>query len=447
MLYCAANLGTFFYRQAFLSKYVFSCRICFKKVDLLSISLRHMKRLKLKLHWQILIAILLAIPFGYFLNGWIPYVGWMGDVFLRALNMVVVPLIFTSIVSGITAMGTGKDLGRLGFRTVAYYLFTSLIAISTGLLLVNLIKPGIGVDLGFAGKLEGIPAADNRISDIFTEMIPKNIIQAMAEGQVMGVIIFAVIFGFFAGRVRSDHAQRLKVLFDACFEVMMKVTLFIIRFTPLGVFGLVSREISLHVQQLGALAGSLAVYTLTVFLGLAIHMFLSLPLLVKWLGGVKPYRHLKNMLTPLLTAFSTASSSATLPLSMDAVENKSGVSNKISSFTLPLGATINMDGTALYECVVAIFIAQVYGIPLTLGDQVLIVVTALLTSIGAAGIPMASLVMITVILTVVKLPLEGIGLILAVDRILDMCRTTVNVWSDTCAAVIIARGEGEKLNV
>ncbi|MGV8139511.1 MAG: dicarboxylate/amino acid:cation symporter [Mangrovibacterium sp.] len=278
-------------------------------------------------------------------------------------------------------------------------------------------------------------------------MVPANLIRAMAEGEIIGVIIFAVLFGYFISQAKPEYTKSLTIFFDACFEVMMKVTLFIIRFTPLGIFGLVSREISVHADQLVAIAGSLAIYVLTVFAGLVIHMFITLPLMVRWLGKAKSYKHLKNMTTPLLTAFSTASSSATLPLTMDAVENKSGVSNRISSFTLPLGATINMNGTALYECVVVIFIAQVYGIDLSLSDQFLIVVTALLTSIGAAGIPMASLVMITVILTAVKLPLEGIGLILAVDRILDMCRTTVNVWGDTCAAVIIAKSEGEKINV
>lgn len=403
--------------------------------------------LKLKLHWQILIAIILAVPFGYFMSEQVRYTGWLGDLFLRALNMVIVPLIFSSIVCGITSMGNGKNLGRLGLKTISFYLFTSLLAIVTGLTLVNLIRPGIGVDLGFAARVEGLPAESHQVSDLFLNMVPSNIIRAMADGHVMGVIIFAVIFGFFIGRVKPGYAKSLTVFFEGCFEVMMKVTLFIIRFTPFGIFGLVSREIAGHADQLGVIAGSLAVYVLTVFAGLAIHMFITLPLTVKWLGRAKPYRHLKNMATPLLTAFSTASSSAALPLTMDAVEHKSGVSNTISSFTLPLGATVNMNGTALYECVVVLFIAQVYGIDLTLADQVLIVVTALLTSIGAAGIPMASLVMITVILTAVRLPLEGLGLVLAVDRILDMCRTTVNVWGDSCAAVIIAKSEGETTNV
>jgi len=406
-----------------------------------------MPTFKIKLHWQILIALLLAVAFGYYLTEQVKYVSWIGDLFLRALKMVIIPLICSSIISGITSMGSGKDLGRLGLKTIAYYLLTSLVAVLTGLTLVNLIRPGVNVDLGFAAKVESIPEGKQAISEIFLRMIPDNIVGAMAKGEVLGVIVFAVIFGFFINQVKPEYRKSLTTFFDAFFAVMMKVTLFIIRFTPLGIFGLVSHEISVHSGQLGVIAGSIAIYMLTVMAGLSIHAFITLPLIVRWIGKAKPYRHLNNMLTPLLTAFSTASSSATLPLTMDAVENKSGVSNKISSFTLPLGATVNMDGTALYECVVVMFIAQVYGIDLSLGNQFLIVITALLTSIGAAGIPMASLVMITVILTAVKLPLEGIGLILAVDRLLDMFRTAVNVWSDSCGAVVIARSEGETTNV
>jgi len=200
-------------------------------------------------------------------------------------------------------------------------------------------------------------------------------------------------------------------------------------------------------DDLIGLIGSMSRYMGVVILGLAIHALVVLPLLMRLIGKARPFAHLKNMTTPLLTAFSTSSSGATLPLTMTTVEQKSGVSNKVSSFTLPLGATINMDGTALYECVAAMFIAQAYGVEMTIANQVIIVATALLASIGAAAIPMAGLVMMTVILTAVQLPLEGVGLILAVDRILDMFRTTVNVWSDSCGAVIIAKSEGEKLSV
>ncbi len=406
-----------------------------------------MRIFKIKLHWQILIAFILAVLFGYFVPEGIKYVSWIGDIFLRALKMIIIPLVFSSIISGVTSMGDGKNLGRLGIKTMMYYLATSTLAILTGLTVVNLVKPGVGVDLGFSQTVEGLTEHAGSVKDIFYRIVPENIVDAMAQGAILPVIFFAILFGFFITRVEQKHRETLTHFFDALFEVMMKVTLFIIKFTPLGIFGIVSAEVHRNSDQLGSIAGSLAIYSLCVIVALLFHALVSLPIIVRVIGKARPYAHLKNMITPLLTAFSTSSSSATLPLTMEALENNSGVSNKISSFTLPLGATINMDGTALYECVAAMFIAQAYGIDLTFGQQALVVVTALLASIGAAGIPMAGLVMITVVLTAVGLPLEGIGLILAVDRILDMLRTSVNVWSDSCGAVTIARSENEITHV
>ncbi|RKD90124.1 dicarboxylate/amino acid:cation symporter [Mangrovibacterium diazotrophicum] len=400
--------------------------------------------LKMKLHWQILIALVIAVLFGYFFANQVQYISWMGDIFLRLLKMIIIPLIFSSIISGVTSMGSGKNLGRLGLKTLSYYLFTSLFAILTGLVMVNLIRPGVGVDLGLHSNAPQFEAHESKISDIFFRMIPENIFQSLYNGDILSIIFFAILFGFFINASKTKYQQTLTNFFDAVFDVMMQLTMFIIRFTPLGILGIVAKEVARNAEQLSSIAGSMAIYMLTVILALSIHAFITLPVIVKLVGKAHPYRHLKNMLSPLLTAFSTSSSSATLPLTIEAVEKESGVSNKITSFTLPLGATINMDGTALYECVAAMFIAQVYGIELGFGQQMLVVVTALLASIGAAGIPMAGLVMITIILSAVNLPLEGVGLILAVDRILDMYRTSVNVWSDSCGAVIIAKSEGEK---
>lgn len=403
-----------------------------------------MKILKLKLHWQILIALILAVLFGYFFPQGTKYVNWMGDIFLRSLKMVIIPLILSSIISGVTSMGEGKNLGRIGFKTLLYYLSTSTLAILTGLILVNIVKPGIGVDLGFTQQVEGLSEQTGSVKEILYRLVPDNIVNAMAQGTILSVIFFAIIFGFFITKVEDKYRDTLKTFFDAVFEVMMKVTLFIIKFTPLGIFGIIANEVARNSDQLASIAGSLAIYSLCVVGGLLIHAFVSLPLIVRFIGRAKPFTHFRNMATPLLTAFSTSSSSATLPLTMEALEHKSGVSNQVTSFTLPLGATINMDGTALYECVAAMFIAQAYGVELTFAQQMLVVVTALLASIGAAGIPMAGLVMITVVLTAIGLPLEGIGLILAVDRILDMLRTSVNVWSDSCGAVTVARSEKEE---
>ena len=398
------------------------------------------------LHWQILISLTLAVLFGAFFSEHVKYVSWMGDLFLRALKMVIIPLILSSIISGVTNIGSAGNLGRLGIKTLTYYVVTSTFAIVTGLFLVNIFKPGVGADLGLSKTVEGLGIAQESFGRTLINMVPENIFSAFVNNEMLSVIFFALLFGFFITRVDKKYSDFLTKGFNSIFEVMMKITMFIINFAPLGVFGIVSKVVS-EQSDLLHLGEKMGIYVLTVVLAIAIHAFITLPLIVKFVGKAKPYRHFSNMTTPLLTAFSTASSSATLPLTMEAVEHKSGVSNKITSFTLPLGATINMDGTALYECVAAMFIAQAYGVDLGFGEQVIVIVTALLASIGAAGIPMAGLVMLSVILSAVGLPLEGIGLILAVDLPLDMIRTATNVWSDSCGAVVIANSEKETLNV
>jgi proton glutamate symport protein len=406
--------------------------------------------LKLQLHWQILIALALAILFGLFFPGAVEYVTWMGDIFLRALKMIIIPLIVTSIVSGVSNIGSAQNLGRLGMKTIAYYVTTSLMAILVGLALVNLLSPGAGADLGLKKEVENLGIASDSLGNILLRMIPENIFQAFASADMLAIIFFSIIFGFFLTRVDDYYKTKLIDLFNGGFQVMMKITMFVIRFAPFGIFGIVAGVVAEQAADRAALFGlleSMGLYMSAVLLGLMFHGIITLPLLLRFIGGINPWLHFKAMTTPLITAFSTSSSSATLPLTMEAVENRSGVSNKVTSFVLPLGATINMDGTALYECVAAMFIAQAYGVELTLLQQGIVVITALLASIGAAGIPMAGLVMMTVILTAVGLPLEGVGLILAVDRILDMCRTTVNVWSDSCGATIIAKTEGETLKV
>ncbi|HUH37053.1 MAG TPA: dicarboxylate/amino acid:cation symporter, partial [Spongiibacteraceae bacterium] len=348
----------------------------------------------------------------------------------------------------------GADFQRLGLKTISFYLASSLVAILTGLLLVNLFTPGIidGQPAGTAlhlsqnsaeldalmQELEGRSAAD--ITDVFIRMVPPNVVEAAASGEMLGLIFFGLLFGFYMARGDAPFRDTLLNFWQGVFDVMMRITMLVMRFAPLGVFGLVAKTVA--ATGFDAFQ-PLLVFFFTVLIALAIHAFLTLPLAMRLLAGVRPYRHLRNMSPALLTAFSTASSSASLPLTMKCVEQQSGVSNRTTSFVLPLGATINMDGTALYECVAAIFIAQAYGLDLSAAQQFTVVLVALLTSIGVAGIPAASLVAITVILGVIGLPLEGIGLLLVTDRILDMLRTAVNVFSDSCGAVIIARSEGE----
>ena len=401
---------------------------------------------KLALYWQILIAFALSVLYGLFFSEHIYLVAWMGDIFIKALKMIIIPLIFTSIISGIANVGSGDNLGRLGVKTIGYYLSTSTAALFTGLVVVNIFKPGVGADLGFANQVEGLGVAKESFGSTLMNIVPDNIFVAMVENQMLSIIFFAILMGFFITTTKDKSQKILLGFFDSLFELIMKITLFIIRFTPYGIFGIVAKQIAEN-NNLGELFSRLGLFMLVVILALFIHAFIVLPIVLKTIGRVSPVKHFNAMRTPLITAFSTSSSNATLPLTMNAVKKKSGVSTKISSFTLPLGATVNMDGTALYELVAAMFIAQAYGIELTFTEQIIGVLTGLLASIGAAGIPMAGLVMISVVLSAMGLPLEGVGLILAVDRILDMFRTTVNVWSDSCGAVIIAKSEGEKLKV
>ncbi len=405
--------------------------------------------LKLKLHWQILIALIVAVFYGLYLTEYVNYVSWMGTLFLRALKMVIVPLILSSIISGVSNIGTAENLGRLGFKTFAYYVSTSTLAIVTGLFVVNIIRPGVGADLGLAQNVEHLEITKRSFVDTLYSIVPTNIVESMAKGEMLALIFFAILFGYFIMKVEKKYTTQLTDFFNGIFNVMMAITMFVIKFTPLGILGIVAKVVAEQADAGGLLniVGKLGLYMISVALALIIHGTITLPAILRFVGRLNPIKYAKVMTTPLLTAFSTSSSNATLPLTMEAVEHEAGVSNKITSFTLPLGATVNMDGTALYECVAAMFIAQAYGIDLSFTQQIVVVITALLASIGAAGVPMAGLVMMTIILSAVGLPLEGIGLILAVDRILDMMRTVINVWSDSCGAAVIAKTEGETLKI
>ncbi len=414
------------------------------------------------LHWQILIAIILAALAGQWSGTQSAVLGvtfydiysFIGTLFLNALKMIIVPLIMASIICGISGIGASDNLGRLGLKTLSFYVLSSLLAILTGLLLVNILTPGIidgqaaGEQLnlsspdavaGQLARVEGRGAGD--ITEVFLRMVPVNVVSAAANGQMLGLIFFSLLFGFFMTRIQGQYSETLVNLWHGIFETMMAITLWVMKFAPIGVFGLVAKTVA---ATGFAAFQPLLVFFVTVVSALAIHTFLTLPLLLKTIARVHPGRHYKAMFPAMLTAFSTASSSATLPLTIECIEKNAKVSNQVSSFVLPLGATVNMDGTALYECVAAMFIAQAYGLDLNFTTQFSIVLVALLTSIGVAGIPAASLVAITVILGVIGLPLEGIGLLLVTDRVLDMMRTSVNIFSDSCCAVVVAKTEGEE---
>ncbi|MBY0528812.1 MAG: dicarboxylate/amino acid:cation symporter [Rhabdochlamydiaceae bacterium] len=375
----------------------------------------------------------------------------LGKIFINALTLVVVPLVSSSIISGIARIGGDGSFGRLGGKMFGFYFSTSLVAILIGLFFVNILNPGghippetlksYSVD-EIAQIQQHISTQEgHKIAEVFMQIVPANIIDAFSSGQMLGLIFFSILFGYSLSKIESSISTTLVNFWQGVFHTMIQFTHLIMKVLPLGVFCLVAKVFATTgIESLR----SLGLFTVAVLLGLGTFMFVGLPLLLKYIGKVKPRRHFKAMAPALITAFSTSSSSATLPITIECVEKRAGVSNRICSLVIPLGTSINMSGSALYECVAAMFVAQAYGIDLSFSTQFLIVLLSLITSVGVAGVPSASLVAIIVILKAMGLPLEGIGLFVAVDRILDMCRTTVNVFSDSCCAVLVAKSEGEK---
>ena len=370
----------------------------------------------------------------------VPIASPLSDLFLRLLRMAIMPLIITSLTAAVINVGGRRDLGILGGKTFVYYITSSLLAILTGQTLVNIFKPGIGSAIEFQREVSEIPALTQTPFQLLLDIIPENPFQAMAEGTVLPVIFFSILFGYFVTRLDEPHRSHLGGFFEAGFKAMMKLTYAVIWTAPLGVFGINARIVATTGFEAFR---SLGFYFVLVLVGLLIHAAVTLPLLTFLVTRRNPYWHFVGMPPALVTAFSTGSTIVTLPLTMKAVTEHSGVSDKIASFVLPIGATVNMDGTALYECVAVIFIAQIYGFNLGFDQQLVIVLTALLASIGAASVPMSGLVMMSIILGAVGLPLEGVAVILAVDRVLDMFRTMVNVLSDSFGSVIVAKLDGE----
>ena len=428
-----------------------------------------MSRSHTNLHWKIFASLAFAIILGIVLNSlqpesgeglaWIDrvvaIVSFVGTLFIQGLKMIVIPLIVTSIVLAVMNLGGGKDFGRLGSKTLLFYVFSGFVAVVVGLLMVNIIQPGdvedsvrekmiaqSGDSSAFVARADGRDTGD--LFGIFLRMVPSNIFSAANSGNFLGLIFFSLILGYAFGRL-PDHLKSTQENFwTGLNEAIVRITNGVIWFAPFGVFGLVLPTI---VETGWDLLSTMLTFALTVIVALAIHVLVVMPLVLSFVARENPINHFRAMLPALLTAFSTASSSSTLPLTKECVEAGAGVSKRISGFTLPLGATVNMDGTALFECVVVIFLAQLFGIEMGLLTQFNVVILALHTSIGVAGIPSASLVAIVLILSSVGFSQEqiatGIGIVFVVDRVLDMSRTAVNVFGDSCAAVVIGKSEGE----
>jgi proton glutamate symport protein len=404
---------------------------------------------------KVLIAIILAIGAGLITSpqsallgiSFLDIYGLIGQLFLNALSLVVVPLVSTSLIIGAARMGADHSFGSLGGKTLGFFVLTSFLAIMVGLLLAITIQPG-----QLSGTLQAIQLPANftslatqghlfqNISQMILKVVPANIFVAASQGQMLGLIFFCLLFGFLTTRIEAHLATAVLAFCQGVFQIMMRMTQLVMLAMPIGVFGLVAKAVATTGVET---MGQMAYFFLTVLLGLAVYALIVLPLLLK-LFKVSPISHIKAMLPALVTAFSTSSSAATLPVTLECVEKRAGVSNRISSLVLPLGTSINISGSALYVCVGVLFIAQMYGLPLTLPSLVLVAFMTLLTSMGTPGIPSASLISVMMISQTLGIPAEGIGLIMAVERILDMFRTTVNVFGTSCCALLVAQTEGEK---
>ena len=395
---------------------------------------------KIPLIWQIGIGFVLGIAAGVVFGDKVQYVDPIGQVFLALLKMLIVPLVFSSLVVGAASIGDPRDLGRIGIKTLVLYLATTAVAIVIGLVLGNFLQPGVGLALSEGAAAFKAPEAPS-IKKVILDLFPSNPIKAAADGVMLQIIIFALFLGVSAV-LAGEKGKPLISFFDSMAEAMYKLTGIVMKTAPYGVFAL----IAVTVAQYGiSVLAPFAKVILAVYAGCIIHALVVYSGLITVFVKKSPFWFFKGVQAPALTAFVTRSSAAALPVSMEAAQKNLGISEKVSSFVLPLGATINMDGTALYQGVCALFVAQAYGLPLTMGAQLNIVLTATLASIGTAGVPGAGLIMLTLVLTAVGLPLEGAALVAGIDAVLDMARTCINVVGDSCVAAVVASTEGEKL--
>ncbi len=401
---------------------------------------------KISLTSKIFLGLFLGIIVGLLLannpNIATTYIKPFGTLFLNMIKMIIVPLVFSSLVVGTASVGDVKSLGRIGGKTMAYYLITTAAAVIIGLVLGTILMPGQGLSIPV--EVEEVAQEAPSIIDTLLNIIPSNPLKSLVEGSMLQIIVFAIFLGIGATAVTEQLGKPFINFFNSLAEIMYKITEIVMKFAPIGVFGLITPVVA---ENGPSVLLPLIKVIIAVYLGCILHAAIIYSSLLKALANFSPIKFFKGVASPAITAFSTSSSSGTLPITMKAAKEKLGISDKIASFVLPLGATVNMDGTALYQGVCALFIAQVYNLDLTLAQMLTIVLTATLASIGTAGVPGAGMIMLTIVLESVGLPLEGIALIAGVDRVLDMARTCINVVGDLSAAVVVAKSEGELLEV
>jgi len=404
----------------------------------------------MKIYTKIAIGLALGVIVGPLLGAKALYIEPFGRAFIKLIVMLVVPLVVASLTLGTASLGDIKKLGRVGLKTVAYYLIATALAVSFGLLLANTFQPGVGLDPGVKAKLlseykgvseEQLTKAMEKpgLWDIFLSLIPSNPIKAMAESDMLPIITFCILTGIAMTMISSQRRRRLVGLLESINDTMIVLVDIVMKLAPYGVFALMAGVAGRFGYEVLL---TLLKYVLVTILALFLFMIVVYSLSVKLMGGISPLKFFKIIRPVQLVAFSTCSSNATLPINLKTTEEELKVSRDIASFVLPLGATINMHGTAIYHGVSALFIAQVYGIDLSIASQLMVVLTATLASIGCAGVPGIGMITLTIVLTTIGIPVEGIALVMGVERILDMCRTVLNVTGDSTCAVFVAWSEG-----
>lgn len=417
-----------------------------------------MKAIKLALHWQMGIALILGATLGFIFcdsySIWGNVINGIGDIFLHAINMIVIPLVFLSTVLGISTMTDSKSMGRIAVKTFLYFIVTAVLAAVVGVIVTDVLRPGYGthkteVDAGEIMKTVE-SAESSTLMDKIVDIVPSNIFEAFSSGNILPIIFFSLLLGYFITKIHANRQATINNVFESFNDAIMALTNFIIRFAPIGIFAIVMVLVGKQASDIGALKEcfrNFAFFVIVVWISLIVMGGIVLPIMVGLMAKVSPIKHLKQIYSALMVAFSTSSSYSALPLIISDAKEKMGVSNNIASFTVPLGITFNKIGTIVYECVAVIFVAQAVGMDLTAAQQVSLIGASIVTVLGAPSVPMAGVITLAVLLAAMGLPTDYIGMFMAIDILCDMPKTLLNAYSVSCSAIIVARSEGEMLKI
>ena len=417
-----------------------------------------MRAIKLALHWQMGIALILGATLGFIFcdsySAWGNVINGIGDIFLHAINMIVIPLVFLSTVLGISTMTDSKSMGRIAVKTFLYFIVTAVLAAVVGVIVTDVLRPGYGthkteVDAGEILKTAQATESSTLMNKI-VDIVPSNIFEAFSSGNILPIIFFSLLLGYFITKIHANRQATINNVFESFNEAIMLLTNFIIRFAPVGIFAIVMVLVGKQASDIGALKEcfrNFAFFVIVVWISLIVMGGIVLPIMVGLMAKVSPIKHLKQIYSALMVAFSTSSSYSALPLIISDAKEKMGVSNNIASFTVPLGITFNKVGTIVYECVAVIFVAQAVGMDLTAAQQVSLIGASIVTVLGAPSVPMAGVITLAVLLAAMGLPTDYIGMFMAIDILCDMPKTLLNAYSVSCSAIIVARSEGEMLKI